>query len=263
MTAGLPSPYSFGGDFGSRVVGASIHAGHDVRPEVADLLELDEATRLREEDPHTDRIAAGCDARVVAHRSRFEVDLNRERHEAVYLTEEDSWGLQVWRDHPPAGLIERSLRIHDQFYADLAARLDRLARAGPFVVFDVHSYNHRREGAAAPHAPAEGNPDVNVGTGSMPETWRVVADAFVVTLGQAEAGGRALDVRENIRFEGRGFPRWVHRRYPDTGCALALEFKKTFMDEWTGVVDEEHLADLAAALRRTVPSVLRALEKAA
>ena len=259
----LPAPYAFGGDFSSRVVTASIHAGHDVRPEVADLLAIDETTRLREEDPYTDRIAGCCDSRVVVHRSRFEVDLNRQRHEAVYRTAEESWGLQVWRDDPPPDLVARSLEIHDAFFAELGERLDRLALAGPFVVLDIHSYNHRRAGAAAEHAPAEANPDVNVGTGSMPPMWRGVADSFMAALRQAEPAGRPLDVRENVSFRGRGFPRWVHRRYPHTGCALALEFKKTFMDEWTGVVDEDHLDELTAALRQALPSALLALEEAA
>jgi hypothetical protein len=51
----------------------------------------------------------------------------------------------------------------------------------------------------------------------------------------------------------------VHERYPTTGCALALEFKKTFMDEWTGRLDEGHLLALTQALAHTVPAVLQAV----
>jgi len=263
MAARLSAPYSFHGDFESRVIGAAIHAGHETRPEVADLLALDEETRWREEDPHTQRIAAGCTTYVVANRSRFEVDLNRERHEAVYCTAEESWGLQVWRDEPPPALVDRSLQIYDNFYAELGARFDQLAAAGPFVVLDVHAYNHRRGGPAAVPAPQEGNPDVNVGTGSMPEIWRGIADALMAALSQTVVRGQGLDVRENVRFVGREFPLWVHRRYPDRGCALALEFKKTFMDEWTGRVDDNHISELTMALQSAVPSVIHALEVAA
>ncbi|HZA86643.1 MAG TPA: hypothetical protein VE466_07175, partial [Acidimicrobiales bacterium] len=39
------------------VVTTAIHAGHDLRPEVADFVMVDEATRLREEDRFTDRLA--------------------------------------------------------------------------------------------------------------------------------------------------------------------------------------------------------------
>jgi hypothetical protein len=47
--------------------------------------------------------------------------------------------------------------------------------------------------------------------------------------------------------------RWIHERYADTGCALALEFKKVFMDEWTGEPDDEHIAELGRALLAVVP----------
>ena len=36
-------------------------------------------------------------------------------------------------------------------------------------------------------------------------------------------------------------PRFVHDRYPGQGCAIALEFKKFFMDEWTGKPDPAEL----------------------
>ena len=62
----------------------------------------------------------------------------------------------------------------------------------------------------------------------------------------------SVDVRENVKFEGRQLAWWVHDRYPRIGCVLALEFKKTFMDEWTGVPDRDAIAcartNLAAAL---------------
>ena len=56
--------------------------------------------------------------------------------------------------------------------------------------------------------------------------------------------GRRLDVRENVAFQGKGEQtRFVHQRYPGQGCAIALEFKKFFMDEWSG---EPDLAEVAA-----------------
>jgi N-formylglutamate amidohydrolase len=244
-------------------VATAVHAGHDVRPEIADLLALGEDDRLREEDPYTERLTACAEFRAVVSRSRFEVDLNRSRAEAVYLDPEQAWGLGLWRKAPSSGVIARSLDVYDSFYADLGAHLDQLAASGPFVVFDLHSYNHRRDGPDGECAPQRDNPDVNLGTGSMGRRWRPVADAFIEALGEVEVSGRALDVRENVRFTGRQLARWVHERYPSTGCALAIEFKKTFMDEWTGAVDVEHLDALTDALRYAVPPVLRALGEAA
>jgi N-formylglutamate amidohydrolase len=227
------------------VVTTAIHAGHDLRPELADLVAVDEATRLREEDPFTDRLVV-AGTRVTVQRSRFEVDLNRPRAEAVYREPDDAWGLQVWKQPPPPEAVARSLDLYDSFYGALANRLDRLAARGPFVVLDIHSYNHRRDGAPAPQAE---NPEVNVGTGSLDRArWAAVVDAFVDEMRAQQVAGHALDVRENVRFEGAQLARWVHERYRGTGCALALEFKKVFMDEWTGEADDAHIAELARAV---------------
>ncbi len=159
-------------------------------------------------------------------------------------------------------MVEASLALYDRFYEELAIRLDALAARGPFVVFDVHSYNHRREGPGAPSAPADDNPDVNVGTGSMDRRrWAPVVDAFIGELDGSVVGGRPLDVRENVRFRGANLCRWVHERYPDTGCALALELKKTFMDEWSAHLDEVHLDQLASAVTATSPAVVDAARR--
>jgi N-formylglutamate deformylase len=251
------------GPWDGQVVFTAVHAGHGLRPEVRELMVLDEATRFREEDPHSDRLGAGIASGLVMHRSRFETDLNRPRDTSVYQEPEDCWGLEVWRGgRLPDDVAERSRQVHDAWYGELGRRVAALADRGPFVVYDLHTYNHRREGPDAAPAPAAGNPDVNLGTGSLDrEPWIPVVDAFTAAL-SAEvipATGRRLDVRENVRFWGQNEGRWVHRLFPDTACVLALEFKKTFMDEWTGAVDEDHLAQLAGALGRTVPAVAAAL----
>jgi N-formylglutamate deformylase len=242
------------------IVATAIHAGHDVRPDVAAHLALDDGTRRREEDPFTDRVTAAGSRSVVAHRSRFEVDLNRPRESAVYTTPDTAWGLEVWDEPLTARDIDGSLAIHDAFYGALAVHLDELARTGPFVVLDVHSYNHRRDGAGAPSAPAEENPEINVGTGSLDrDRWGDLVDRFMQHLGGESVRGHRLDVRENVRFKGGHLSAWVHERYAGTGCALALELKKVFMDEWTGVPDDHHLAQLTEAIAATVPTMVDAL----
>jgi N-formylglutamate deformylase len=255
-------PFAFPDDAAALpMVATAIHAGHDLRPEVRRRIAVDESTRRREEDPFTDRIIERAGPRVIVNRSRFEVDLNRARPEAVYRPGDETWGVDVWREPLPDGLVRRSLAIYDAFYDHLAAYLDRLAENGPFVVLDVHSYNHRRRGPRAPAAPADGNPDVNVGTGPIDrERWAPVVDALIAALASTEVHGAPIDVRENVRFRGAHLARWVHDRYPQTGCPMALEFKKTFMDEWTGAVDEEHLRDLTAAVSDSVPAVVDAVD---
>jgi N-formylglutamate amidohydrolase len=255
-------PFSFRGQLRGPIVATAIHAGHDLRDEVERRILLSDTERLREEDPYTDRLIEPAGLQVVVDRSRFEVDLNRQRDGAVYREPEDAWGMDIWDGPLPEPLIRRSLDIYDEFHSRLAALLDRLAEDGPFVLLDVHSYNHRRGGPRAAAAPAESNPDVNVGTGSLPrDRCAPVVDTLIDSLDGTEvARGHPLDVRENVRFKGADLDRWVHERYPETACALALEFKKTFMDEWTGRVHEHDLDELTAAIASSVPDVVRAVD---
>jgi N-formylglutamate amidohydrolase len=231
-----------------RLVATAVHAGHDLRPEIAVRIALSDADRRREEDPYTERIAAAAATTFVSRRSRFEVDLNRPRERAVYAGPDAAWGLDVWAGPLPADVVERSLQEYDEFYAALAVHLDERARHHRFVVLDVHSYNHRRGPDRTPDDPAR-NPEVNIGTGSLDRSrWGEVVDRFMAALARIEVAGHRLDVRENVRFRGGHLADWVNDRYPQTGCAIAIEFKKTFMDEWTGAVDHAHVEALGAAL---------------
>ena len=238
------------------VIAAAVHNGHDLRPEVRALMALDDAERLHDEDPYTGRWTEVGDSSVVLARSRFEIDLNRSRGLAIYLEPEHAWGLQVWRTRPPAGVVERSLGMYDAFYREMRDVFIRAERAfGAFVVFDLHTYNHRQDGADRP-ADQAGNPDINVGTGRMPrERWARLVDRFIAELAEQDIDGEPLDVRENVRFRGGYFPRWVHENFPTTGCALAIEVKKTFMDEHTGELDHARWTAIGQALKAAVPSV--------
>ena len=252
---------TFVGDWSGRVLASSVHAGHELRPELAAVMVLDEEVRLREEDPHTEQLAAAAAGRVLTSRSRFEVDLNRPRDEAIYRTPDDCWGLEVWKGGTlPDRMVRGSLEVYDEFYARLGERLDVVAARGPFVLLDVHSYNHRRNGPDADPEPVEDNPQVNVGTGSLDrDRFGAVVDAFIAELSAQDVGGEPVDVRENVRFRGRALAAWVHERYPGVGCCLALEFKKTFMDEWSTTVDHERMEQTVRALAATVPVLERAL----
>ena len=247
-------------DAGTRVVATAIHAGHDLRPSLSELVALDDATRLREEDPYTDLFAPPGVTTCVVHRSRFEVDLNRPRGEAVYRRPEDAWGLQIWKRPLPEQEMERSLALYDEFYGTLAEHFDRLAETGPFLVLDLHSYNHLRDGPLEPPAPLKDNPEVNLGTGSLDrERWGGLAEAFVEQLARQQVRGRPLDVRENVRFRGGELSKWVHRRYGGVGAALAIEFKKVFMDEWSGELDRGRAGELRTALNGVLPTLVEEL----
>jgi N-formylglutamate deformylase len=244
------------------LMATAIHAGHEIRGELLPLLALDEVTRLREEDPYTDIWVRIVPTWVVPIRSRFEVDLNRPREESVYATPEMAWGLHVWAKRLPRSMIEHSLEEFDAFYAELELLLNHLAqRYRHFVIFDLHTYNYRRLGPEGPPADPEGNPEVNVGTGTMDREYcGGIVDRFMADLRNFDFYGRNLDVRENVKFKGRELARWIHSRFPNA-CVLSVEFKKFFMDEWTGAGDEMQIHAIRRALQSTIPGVLEELKK--
>lgn len=245
------------------LVAAAIHDGHRVRPPLEALLALSEAERLREEDPFTASWTSVARTRVVGLRSRFEVDLNRPREQAVYIHPRDAWGLQVWKAEPGGEIVEHSLAEYDAFYAAVHELFSHLEKQfGKFVIFDLHTYNHRRQGTGSRVADPELNPEVNIGTGTMERAlWAPVVERLMRDLRNFDFAGRRLDVRENVKFQGGQFPRWTHQNFPASACAIAIEWKKFFMDEWSGEPDVAQVELIRRALESAVPGVLEELAK--
>jgi N-formylglutamate deformylase len=244
------------------VVATAIHDGHLLREDVAENMALSDTIMFREEDPFTAGWTSVGDHRIKATHSRFQVDLNRPRDKAVYINPEDAWGLQVWKSKPSADSIAASLLQYDAFYDDVRRIFSEVEKnVGHFVVFDLHSYNFLREGPLGDPADPELNPEVNIGTGTMDrERWAPLVDRFMRDLREYDYRGRSLDVRENVKFKGGQFPRWIHQTFPESACALSIEFKKFFMDEWSGVPDQEQLEEIRLALQSTIPGVKEELQ---
>ena len=242
------------------MVALALHDGHDVREEIAPLFALPEANRLREEDPFTAVWTAIAPTKVIVRKSRFEVDLNRPHEKAVYRTPADAWGLTVWQSHLPDDVLDRSLAIRAEFYDAVEELLTRLVdQHGRVVIYELHTYNHHRGGPDAPFDDPALNPQVNLGTAFNDFRWRPVLERFMSDLRAHDFPGGKLDVRENIKFKGGYFAQWIGERFPTTVCNLCIEFKKFFMDEWTGVPDPTLLAAITMALASTVPGVLEEL----
>jgi len=247
---------------GGPLVAAAIHDGHAIRPDLRPLVALDEEERRREEDPYTGPWTEITGNRIVATHSRFQVDLNRPPDKAVYRKPEDAWGLRVWNAELPDVQVAHSLAEHAAFYRQIGAFLEQLgSKHGCFFVFDLHTYNHRRAGPEGPAADPDENPEVNIGTGTMDrDKWAPVVDRLIDQLGRFDFLGRRLDVRENVKFKGGYFSRWVHDTFPASGCAVAIEFKKFFMDEWSGRLDSPQHEAIRLALQSAVPVVEDALK---
>lgn len=246
----------------SPVLATAIHNGHAVRPAIARLMAISESDRLREEDPFTEFAGRDVPNRIIFHRSRFEIDLNRPRNAAIYLSPEQAWGMDIWNEKPGPDLMNDTLSIYDAYYSMLRHNLRQLEQHhGRFVVLDIHSYNHRRNGPGSVPSDSKSAPEINIGTYSMDRhRWAHVIEPFMDKLSRFKFGNRRMDVRENIAFEGKGEQtRFIHEAFPRTGCAIAIEFKKFFMDEWTGLPDRRALVAMRAMIRSTLPILEQSL----
>jgi N-formylglutamate amidohydrolase len=245
------------------LVACAVHDGHFVRADVAACLKLSDSQRLYEEDPHTAKWTSIAQTRIIARRSRFELDLNRPRDKAVYIAPADAWGLDVWNCTPPTAIVNHSLHVYDEFYAHLKLLLQRLVSLhGEVVVFDLHSYNHVRDGAGSQSAEADGNPEINLGTGTMARAlWAPIVDRWLHAMREYDFLGRRLDVRENVKFVGGQLPRWIHDNFANSVCVLAIEVKKFFMDEWTAELNVNQHRAIGDALEHAAVAVSAELQK--
>lgn len=247
------------------LIATAIHDGHHVREDILRNFAIDDAGRLREEDPFTGGWAGVAPTRLIGLRSRFEVDLNRPREKAVYRVPEDAWGLNVWSEGLPEEAVEESLAKYDEFYRNLHQLFSaKTLECGRFVVLDIHTYNHRRGGPDGKPAAPEANPQVNIGTGTMDrKRWGPVVDRFLTDLRSFEFPGGPLDVRENVKFFGGNLGRWAHETFPQSACVISVEFKKFFMDEWTGEPNPPLVDAIGSALAWTVDGLKGSLQATA
>lgn len=245
----------------SPIVATAIHDGHDTRAEVCSLFHLNEDERLREEDPYTANWVKFSDNRIMVNHSRFETDVNRPRDKAVYRVPGDCWGLKVWKDDLSEEIYKGSLSVYDNFYQMAKEYFDSLfLRHEQIIVYDIHSYNHQRKAENTFDDPQE-NPEVNIGTKNLDhDIWRPAIDAMINNFRSFDYNGRHLDVRENIKFKGGHFGQWLYEQYGKKICPISIEFKKFFMNEWTGQPFEEDIELIHELLKQSKESVLHTLK---
>ena len=247
----------------SPLIATAIHDGHNVRDELKKIMALSDEDRLREEDPFTGDFTDVAETRLIGLKSRFEIDLNRPRERAVYINPEDAWNLTIYKTPPTKEMINRSLEEYDSFYNEVNKLLKVFQkRFKRFIIFDIHTYCYRRNGPDGVEADPEANPEVNIGTGTMKNNiWKPIVEKFIADMKSFNYQGLHLDVRENIKFKGGYFAKHIHNNFSDSACVLSIEFKKIFMDEWTGKLFKDKFENIIEALKSTVPGVLEELEK--
>ncbi|MFC2113668.1 N-formylglutamate amidohydrolase, partial [Bacteroidota bacterium] len=157
----------------------------------------------------------------------------------------------------------KTMEVYTDFYQELHEALTFLSKKhASVVVLDLHSYNHRRNGPKAVPEDEILNPEINLGTGTMNrEYWSGVVDRFINDLSMFEYSDRHFDVRENIKFKGGYFGKWIHENFPEHVCCISIEFKKFFMDEWTGIPDHALIKTIGDALTSTLPGIMEELSK--
>ena len=179
------------------------------------MVALSDADRLREEDPFTGQAIVDVPTHIIAHRSRFEARSHTRAGNRGLSNAGAILGLEVWREPPLDAVVEGSLGISSPLLRrrrepvrDIAADLPALR------LLDVPATNHAAPAPTARRSRPTKRRKFNIGTFSMPrEEWAWLLDPLLQAMREYDFGGRRLDVRENVAFQGKGeLTRFVHER---------------------------------------------------
>ncbi|MCD4721926.1 MAG: N-formylglutamate amidohydrolase [Desulfobacula sp.] len=203
----------------------AIHAGDNIRDQIADRLLLDARERKYEEDPYTGDMLASFPIVLQALDSRYQYDLNRSPEECIY---EEAWGKKVWSR--PLTVKERrdNISLHESYYRVLHTLLAILEkRFSRCIVYDLHSYNYKRIATTAPL--------FNIGTHFIDrKLYQPVLEHLKKRLLLAEFPNIENGVAFDEVFQGRGYQAaFIHENHSQSLC-VPLEVKKMYMDETTG-----------------------------
>ena len=232
----------------------AIHDGHHIDPDLEPYLQISPEDRLREEDPYTAILAELPFNRFICGTSRFQLDLNRNKAGALYLSPEQSWGIQVWQHQLPPQVKDQLYHSYDELYSKIEQQIQKtIDRYGYFVVYDIHSYNARRDG---PNTTIDtvNNPQINIGTAHNAEKWEGLTRLLLDTL-RTGKDGQVYDVRENVKFKGGFLSAYLNDKFGDKGCIFSIEFRKDFMNEWTGEVFPQKLQEYKQLLMQSIETL--------
>lgn len=215
----------------------AIHDGQQIDPFIDPYINLNESERLREEDPFTAVMAELPMNQFIVGSSRFQLDLNRKIEDSVYLRPDQAWGLQVWKDSLPENIVTELYLDHKNIYQEIEEQIqETIDQFGYFVVYDIHSYNAKRNGSEE-EVDTEINPQINLGTAYVDPKWQPLIEQLMDFISKDSLYDGPIDIRENIKFKGGYLSQLINKKFGAYGCVLSIEFRKDFMDEWTGAPD--------------------------
>lgn len=246
---------------GGPIFALALHDGNEIADQMMPIMNLQASERLREEDPFTGILTDIGTNRLILKTSRFQVDLNRSIQDSVYVHPDQAWGLQVWKEAPSKTMLAQ-LHHSYRYIQKLISQMieSSIQKYGYFIIYDIHSYNAKR------HSPDEivdqvANPQINVGTINNKGIWRPMIDSFLKYIQDHSINNQPIDARENVKFSGGYLSKWITSKYGQKGCVLSIEFRKDFMDEWTGKPDLDHIESLKKILYSSVSYVKKTYQK--
>lgn len=218
----------------ARYMGVALHCGSNVRQELWGAMEVTAGDRFREEDPYTELLIEDFPIRIIARDSRFEYDLNWEIEKSIYAPGEKKWGLQVWNRKLTDDERERTYNKFREFHAllDMATEF-MLGSGSPVIIFDMHSFCYQRDQKTDWNR--DGKPVINLGTRYIDRKFFTpLIDNFLEGISETVIEGHPLRVAENELFPGGYLTRKYSQLHNQKVLVLAIEYKKIFMDEWSG-----------------------------
>ena len=203
----------------------AIHNGSQLRHDLQKKMALNEYQRWYEEDPFTEDFVKSMPITIIGNDSRFEYDLNRTPDKCIY---EEAWGKKVWDKKLTAQEIKVSKQKHSGYFKVVQALIAKLESLfGGCIVYDIHSYNHKRWDREVPL--------FNIGTESISgSVHRDTVQNWIKVLSEISLPDIVNKTSENDVFGGRGYnSEYINTHFTKT-LVLPTEIKKVYCDELTG-----------------------------